>query len=241
MKQCGWLLSVPAVLFLACPEVQARNPAASGKDTKSAKKMSKKKKQCLGRYDVMVKVLELEGEQKEKFLAQAKTNIHAVKEWHKANHAGMKKLRAAAKEAKKAGDEEKYKELYAKYKTLKNVKAKMYKANRAKTLALLNDDQKAAWAKYMFRSRAMRRYKGIDLSEEQKEKIEKLCEAAAKAMPKVKDKKSKKARAEVYKRLHADIAEDMLTASQREKLKKKMAEKRSKCKRVKVKAKTGKK
>ena len=176
-----------------------------------------------GEYAIMGKTLKLDEETRAKLQAQVEANKKAMTDLEAAQKVELAELREAIVAAKKARDKEKLTELQTKRQALDAAKAKLKAEGTAKIMALLTEEQRAAWNAFTVRRAVMTRFKKMKLSEEQLSQIEKLCAAAAKTMPAAagdQDKEAKKARTEAYDKLYGEIYQQVLTDEQRARAKK---------------------
>ena len=226
-KACGWLLCVFAVMLLAAPAAVAEDDFGEGKKPKARKKRKARGEGRRGQrgrrekanvYAKMAEVLKLEGEAKTKFDEQVAANKKAVKEWKQGDGAKLGELRKSFAEARKAKDKEKIKQLSGEMRTLMLAQRKLEAELLTKLLALLTDEQKAAWAAYQLEKQVAGRFRRCKLTEEQLAQVKTMCAAVAKEIGEAKDGKAKGA---AMRKLQTEITEKVLTDEQRETLKKK--------------------
>jgi len=210
-----------AVVLLTCGPILAQNEQAKPKPEKAkkVKKARKAKASALrGEYGIMASVLKFDDAQKAKLIEVVKANKTAEQEWAaSADGQKMQELSKAYAEARKGDDKEKAKSLSTQLKALKESRAKLATAGKERVMAVLSDEQKTAWAAFGLQRTAMRRYKRLNLTEDQLKQVTELCAEAVKNRPAGTDRK---ALAAANKKLMGDIAEKVLTDAQREELKK---------------------
>jgi len=217
VKKCVWMTCVLAVMLATASDGFARE-----RKQRARKPRRQHMRKPADDFAMMATVLKLEGEAKQKLDAQIAAGAEALKEWEQGDGAKLKELMKAQREARKAKDAEKAKQLAAEMKPLRAAKTKLAADNKAKVMALLTDEQKAGWAGYKLRKDLqMRHFRRVKLSDEQAEQMQALCVEAAKTLPPANDPKQRKARADALKKLSADISEKVLTAEQREQMAKK--------------------
>jgi len=212
------MLSVLAVLLLAAP---ALSEEQTGETKKPRKKRPPKAKAGLrGEYAMMVNVLKLDEETKKKFEEAVTAGNAAMKAWRQGDGAKLKEVSAAYRAARKAKDQDKIKELRPQFNALITARTKLMADNKAKIMALLNDEQKVVWAGFVLRRTVMRRYRAAKLTEDQIAQLQKLCEEKAQTIPDATDREKRKERATALKALYAEIEEKILTDEQKEAMKK---------------------
>lgn len=221
MKKLGWFVCGLAIVLLTCGPVLAQNGQAKAKPPKAkrADKAKKAKPSALrGEYGIMASVLKFDDAQKAKLTEALEANKTAEREWAaSADGQKMQELSKAYAEARKGDDKEKVKSLSAQLKTLKESRAKLAADGKERVMAVLNDEQKTAWAAFGLQRTAMRRYKRLNLTEDQLKQVTELCAESVKSRPAGADRKDLAA---ADKKLMNDIAEKVLTDAQRKELKK---------------------
>jgi Spy/CpxP family protein refolding chaperone len=171
-----------------------------------------------GEYAIMAKVLEMDTTQTAKLTEAVEASQKALKAWDDSDSGKKyKEFEAALKKAKADKDKEKTTSLGDQIKPLAKERSDLQEAQKANIMALLTPEQKAKWAGFTVFRTVIGKYKRVDPTEDQDKQIRQLCEAAAKGMP---DASDKKARGEAMKKLSEEIEQKVLTAAQREELKK---------------------
>jgi len=219
-KTVGWILAVWAAVLLAAPAALAQEEAGG----KRAKERNRRRERAGQRgrekatpYAKMAKVLNLDEATKQKVEEQVAANKTSLEEWKKGDGAKMGELRKAFAEARKAKDKDKAKEVMGELRKLMTARGTLEQELMGKVLALLSEEQKAAWAAYQLQQNVVRRYMRLKLTEEQQAQVKTLCEAASKDLAAAQDGKAKAA---AMRKLQSEISEKVLTDEQREKLKK---------------------
>ena len=219
VKMSKWLLCVLMALTLAAGSalaVDGDKPNKKKKPARERKVRVKKPKSALhGEYAIMASELKLTDEQKTKFIETVKAQSEARKALAE-KAAPIKKEMA---EARKAKDKEKCKELAAKLKELHGDS----KADKAAIMAILSDEQKAAWAGFEVYRNALRKFGRAKLTDDQKKAIRDICTKGD-----VKLTGDKKADSAALKGLIEKISADVLTDEQRKAMAPKPKEKRDK-------------
>ncbi len=221
MKKLTLFACSLAVVLLTCGPVLAQDGQAKAKPKKAnrAKKTRKAKPSALrGEYGIMAGVLKFDDAQKAKLIEAIKINKTAERQWNEsADGQKMQELSKAYAEARKGDDKEKTKSLAGQLKALKESRAKLQKDGKARVMAVLSDEQKTDWAAFSLQRRAMRRYKKLKLTEDQLKQVKTLCAEAVTNRPAGTERKALVA---ADKKLMSDIAEKVLTDTQRQELKK---------------------
>ena len=206
VSKCKWLLCVLLAITLTTASAQAAKDAAKPKKKKPdrVKKVHPKKANSVlrGEYGLMASELKLTDDQKTKFIETIKAQSEAKKAMAKET-APIKKEMA---EARKAKDKEKCKELAAKLKELQGDS----KADKAAIMAILSDEQKAAWAAFDVYRSACRKFARAKLTDDQQQAARDICTKSD-----VKLTGDKKTDAAALKVLAGKISADVLTDEQR--------------------------
>lgn len=244
MKRRAWWVSALMALLLAClPAVVAQSADVAGGKPKRARKKrerpQRKPKGPQGEYAIMAKVLNMDTDQQAKLMEIVEANGKAMKEWATGpSGQKLKELSEASREARKAKDREKMKQISQEMKPLAAERNKLQADRKASIMAILTDEQKAAWAGFVVYRNTMRRFKRCKLTEDQDKQVRDLCSAAAKTMP---DSSDRKAYREAVNKLNGEVEEKVLTPEQREELKKRPEKKVREPREKKPRAKKGKK
>lgn len=221
MKKLTWFVCGLAVVLLACGPAMAQNGEAKAKPEKAkrAEKARKAKPSGLrGEYGIMAGVLKFDDAQKAKLLEVVEANKAAERQWMESDDGKkMQELSKAYAEARKGEDKEKAKPLAEQLKALKESRAKLQKAGKARIMAVLTDEQKTIWGAFNLQRRAMMRYKRLKLTEDQLKQIKDICVEGVKNRP---PGANRKALAAADKKLMSNIEQKVLTEAQREQLKK---------------------
>jgi len=222
VKKLNWLLCVLMAVALTGSAVFAEQADPAGKKKKKPNRVRKqrpprkrKAKGLRGEYAIMASELKLTDEQQKQLLEIVKARAEA----RKAKNAEAAELKKQYNEAKKAKDKAKANELRAKLKALRGDP----KADRAKILAILTDEQKAQWSVFQLYRNVCRKFGRAKLTDDQKTAIRALCAKDASKLT-----GDRKADAAVMKSLAKRISADILTDEQREAMTKKRPPRRKK-------------
>ena len=206
MNACKWLLCVLMALTLTAGSALAAKDGAKPKkkrpDRVKKERVKKPKSALRGEYAIMASELKLTQEQQAKFVETIKAQSEAKKALVE-KAAPIKKELA---EARKAKDKDKVKELGAKLKELQGDP----KADKAAIMALLSDEQKAAWAGFELYRNALRKFGKAKLTDDQKKAARDICTTSD-----VKLTGDRKADAAALKALTEKISTNVLTDEQR--------------------------
>jgi Spy/CpxP family protein refolding chaperone len=248
MRRSGWWTSALVALLLllspvatdwaaAAPGAEGRGKKARKKGARDRKARQPKKRGPGGYYGIMMKVLEMDEAQKAKLMQAVQDSQKALKDWT-AGPSGTKykELTEARKQAAKDKDKEKVKSISQQLRELQKERAEIQAAQRAAVLDILTPQQKATWAGHELYTSVMRRYKRVDLADDQKAKLKELCTAKAATMPAASDRR---ARGQALKKLYEEIDGNILTDEQREALKRKPEKKAREPREKKARAKKG--
>lgn len=165
-------------------------------------------------YDRLLRECKLTEDQQ----AGVKEKIQALDEalaaWDKDNAEKLEAAQAAAKEAKSKADDEAKKKAGADLKALASAREEAGVEPRKAVLALLTDEQKAAWGTYELYQETVSRYRKAALTEEQMAKVKAACAVARTEIAEAgEDSKGAK---EIHNRLRWGIDVFVLTPDQRE-------------------------
>lgn len=165
-------------------------------------------------YETMVAELQLTEEQqaavKEKLAAMAK----AKDDWKEANKAEVRELKETAKQARKAGNEERAGELRRQISELRALRDNALAPHKTAVLAVLTPEQKQKWAALVLASQVTRRWRHLQLTEEQQAAILAACQAALKDNLEL-DLTDEEAVEGAAKELLDELREKVLTEEQR--------------------------
>jgi Spy/CpxP family protein refolding chaperone len=228
-KSAWWMTALVALLLLcspvasdwaaAAPGAEAGGKKARKKGARDRKARQPRKKGPGGYYGIMMKVLEMDEDQKAKLMQAVQDSQKALKDWE-AGPSGTKykELTEARKQAAKDKDKEKAKSISQQLKSLQKERAELQAAQKALVMDVLTPQQKAAWAGHELYTSVMRRYNRANLTDDQKLKLKEHCVAKSATMP---DASDRRARGQALKKLYEEIDEKILTDEQREALKRK--------------------
>ncbi len=163
----------------------------------------------------MVKVCNLTEEQQKKLAEVHAAGQKAMKEWQEANAEKLKAARDKMKAAREANDREAMKKASEEMKALNGERAAVTKKTQDEMLAVLTDEQRAAWQLHNDVRGVTGRFRKAKLTEEQMAKVNELVANHMKDV----DRSDRKAVAEATKKIHKAIHDDVLTDEQREAVK----------------------
>lgn len=213
MKKLTWFVGSLAAVLLACGPAMAQDDGAA-----KAKPEKAKASGLRGEYAIMASVVGMDDAQKAKLAEALEANKAAEGQWKDGDGKKMEELTKAAAEAKKAGDKEKAKKIAEDLKAVRESRAKLEEAGKARILAVLTDEQKARYDAFKLERQILQRFgKKIELTDDQKKQMKDLCAESVKARPADEDPK---AAAAADKKLLGEIEQKVLTDAQREALKK---------------------
>jgi len=220
MKTLRWWMAGLTALVLVISPMALRAEGDNGKEGKKrdAKAAQKKdggdkgeKKGLRGQYAQMVRELGLDEAQQAKLAEFAKAKEQAMNAFQQENGEKMKELREVMKGEDKAKAEQAEKDL----KALMAKRGEIEKKHQDAILGILTPEQAKKWQGFQLFQLVMRRYKRLDLSEEQNAKVRELCGAVGADFAAQADKKAK---GEMLGKLNKDIAEKVLNDEQRAKM-----------------------
>lgn len=216
MNRSTWLSTALLSLVVACGPALTASAAAAEGDGKNAK--AAKPAALKGEYAIMAKTLDMDAAQSAKLLEAVEARDKALKGWDNSDSGKKyKECDAALKTARADKDKEKIKSLGDQIKPLAKERSDLQEAQKANIMALLSPEQKAKWAGFTLYRTTVGKFKRVNPTDEQDKQIRQLCEAAAKGMP---DPSDKKGHNEAMKKLTDEVEQKVLTAAQREELKK---------------------
>jgi hypothetical protein len=218
MNRSTWWSIAAFSLTVACWPFLTASAGAAEAGAKAAKAEGAKPAALKGEYAIMAKVLEMDATQTAKLTEAAQARDKAIKAWDDGdNGKKYKEFEDALKKAKADKDKEKSKALGDQIKPLAKERSDLQEAQKANIMALLSPEQKAKWAGFVLYRQVAGKYKRANPTDEQDKQIRQLCQDAAKGMP---DASDKKGHGEAMKKLSEQIEQSVLTAAQREEMKK---------------------
>jgi hypothetical protein len=140
---------------------------------------SSKNTGALDEYQYMAKINNLQGERLASFDRALAEREIAINAWNKGPGKHVDDVRAAMKAAKAAKDEKAVAELQAKYDLLNQLDIDYRTTLRANVMAELTLEQQRRWAGFVINNQIMKKFSRIELSERQKEFIQRLSDEAA--------------------------------------------------------------
>lgn len=138
----------------------------------------------------------------------------ALKDFDAKNHDGIATLNASLKDARKAGDKAKIKDLQGQLKPLQDQRTGIIKQFNNDVTGLLTPDQQLTWNSYQLQQQMKKYFAKAKLTDEQIAKIKLLCDDTAAAMAKL-TADDNKGKAKLLRGLEAKIDNDILTDDQR--------------------------
>ena len=171
-------------------------------------------------FDLMVGECRLTDEQQATLKAKIKAKEDALAAWDTANAEKVEAAEAASKAARSGTDTNAKKQAGATMKALQVERAAATADADAAILAVLTPEQKGAWEAFQLYQTVMRRYRTVELTEEQAAKVKAACAIACKELGAVEggsdDKAARKAKSETEGKLRWAIEAVILTPEQRE-------------------------
>ena len=165
-------------------------------------------------YDQLLRECKLTDAQQADVKEKIKALDEALAAWDKDNAAKMEAAQAAAKEARSKADDEAKKKAGADLKALATAREEAGAGALKAVMALLTDEQKAAWGVYELYQSTIPRYRKAALTEDQLAKIRAACAVARKELAEAGE--DSKAGREILNRLRWGIDVFVLTPEQRE-------------------------
>ncbi|KKM81090.1 hypothetical protein LCGC14_1333320, partial [marine sediment metagenome] len=231
MRRAKWFcVALVGIVMLAtsayAQEEPGRGRRPGGPGGPGARRRRRPPKEALENfYAELVKVLELNEEQQKAVKQILDTHAQDMKNWIGEHGEELKGLRQQIMKAQKEGDREALKGLFQKMRELTKGQMELRQRMHKQILALLNDEQKEKFKKFLLRRRraaggimafrgALRR---LDLTAEQKAKVAEIFKAAEAAAKGAEDRKDKAA---IIRKAVKDVTENVLTDEQKAKLEK---------------------
>ena len=134
---------------------------------------------AMDEYQYMAKLNNLAGDNLAKFDRALAEREIAISAWTKGPAKQVEDVRNAMKAAKAAKDEKAVAELQAKYDLLNQMDIDYRTMLRADVMAELNLEQQRRWAGFVINNTVLRKFSKIEMSDRQKEYIQRLCDEAA--------------------------------------------------------------
>jgi Spy/CpxP family protein refolding chaperone len=130
----------------------------------------------------MADLMKLDDATKAKFGEVLTANEKAGMEWGLMAAKKVQELTPALEEARAAKDEGLVKAIGAELSKLSADRNKIAVDGKARIMALLTDEQKVMWEGFELRRVVMQVLGGVNLSDEQRDKLQKLCEEKARQL-----------------------------------------------------------
>jgi hypothetical protein len=134
---------------------------------------------AMDEYQYMAKLNNLEGDNLARFDRACAEREIAMAAWTKGPGKQVEDVRAAMKTAKAAKDEAAVAQLQAKYDLLNQMDIDYRTMLRGNVMAALNLEQQRRWAGFVINQQVMKKFSKIELSDRQKESIQRLADDAA--------------------------------------------------------------
>ena len=225
-----------ALMLTAGPVAAKEDTAKKPKKERGNKKAARAKKArslLRGEYAMLAKEAGFTDEQKTQLEARVKEMKAAETECRQANKEKLAKLKKEMADAKAAKNKEAMKEVRKQMKELAAAAAKPKKEFWAKAMALLTAEQKVKWGGFKLYRSACGKLSKAKMTGDQKATARKFCETTAKdlgdvALAEKRTKEEAKTFAQSIKKLQMKIIDEVLTAEQREAMKRKPKPKREK-------------
>ncbi len=177
MKKYRFLVCLLTGAMLLCAPAVARQKSENGETEKHArhKKHKSQKGALLGEYAIMANVVDMSEQQKAKFKKNLAARKEALDEFNEQNAEKIKELRQAMKQAKSDEDKDKINELKAQMKELTAAWKQIHDKHDAEIMSLLTPAQRNRWEGFKVYRRLMRKYRKLDLSDDQQQQIRTIC------------------------------------------------------------------
>lgn len=194
------------IVFLAWNISQSDTPATApggGKPVMAEKpEKTKPAEQLTGELGDMAKTLEFSDELKAKLLETVKTGKAAQEAWEKENDPKAKEIR------------EQIDKLKQELKTIDDAKNAMLLDQKKQIASLISPEQQQAWQKHRLRLQMLGQCRQMSLTDEQKGKIESLCDDAAKEIAAMTPEQKPQNEWKVLSKLYRDF-QTVVTAEQK--------------------------
>ena len=170
-------------------------------------------------FDLIVGECQLTDDQQTALKAKVKARDDALAAWSTANAEKVEAADAAAKAARSGTDANAKKQAGAAVKALATERAAATADADAAMLTVLTDEQKAKWQAFLMYQNVMKRFRKVELTEEQTAKVKAACGAACKELSALgtdaDDKSAKKEKSAIDGKLRWAIENVIMTAEQR--------------------------
>ena len=170
-------------------------------------------------FDLMVGECKLTGDQQTALKAKVKAKDDAVAAWDKANAEKIKAAEDAVQAARSGGDADAKRKAGAAMRALNTERAAATADADAAMLTVLTAEQKAKWQAFQLYQTVMKRFRKVELTDEQTAKVKAACGAACKELGAVEgdadDKAARKVKSAIDGKLRWAIENVILTAEQR--------------------------
>jgi len=170
-------------------------------------------------FDLMVSECKLTDEQQTALKVKAKAKDDALAAWNTANAEKVEAAEAAAKAARSGTDASAKKQAGAAVRALATERAAATAAADAAMLTVLTAEQKAKWQAFQLYQTVMKRFRKVELTDEQTAKVKAACAVAWKELGAVEgdadDKAARKVKSAVDGKLRWAIENVILTPEQR--------------------------
>ena len=173
----------PAPVAVATPAVPAVAPVVitpvAPKSSISITSSLSKTGSAVDEYSYMAKLNNLQGERLAKFDRVCAEREIAIAAWSKGPGKQVEDVRAAMKAAKAAKDDAAVAELQAKHDLLNQMDIDYRTMLRANVMAELSLEQQRRWAGFVINAQVVKKLSRIELSDRQKEFIQRLADESA--------------------------------------------------------------
>ncbi len=170
-------------------------------------------------YDLMVGECKLTDDQQTALKVKVKAKDDALAAWSKANAEKVKTAEDAVQAARSGGDADAKKKAGAAMRALNAERAAATADADAAMLTVLTAEQKAKWQAFLLYQNVMKRFRKVELTDEQTAKVKAACGAAWKELSAVEgdadDKAAKKVKSAIDGKLRWAIENVILTPEQR--------------------------
>ena len=212
MKRLMTVLAVAAVLGTAAGVLQAEQGQDAPKQRKRPQRKPRQKRPLLrGMHAQMIKVCDLSEDQQKRIAELAAERSKALKDFNTENAEKIKALSDEQKKAREAKDKEALKKARDEYSALRAKQNEITKKSQDDIMAVLTPEQKAKWDEYQAVLTVKRRFRGIELTEDQVAKIKAAYVKTAAGA----DMTTEKGRRGAYAKLYAEVQKEVLTEEQR--------------------------
>ncbi len=211
MRGLKWFALVVGLAVLVAASVEAAERGGRRGRGKEAEQSE---------YDLLVSECKLTDSQQTTLKAKIKAREDAVAAWNTANAQKIKAAEDAVTAARSSSEADARKTAGAAMRALVTERVAATAAADAAIITILTPEQKAVWEAFKLYQSVMRRYRKVELTEEQSAKVKAACAIASKELSAIEgdadDKTARKAKSAIEAKLRWAIEALVFTPEQRE-------------------------